>query len=466
MGYSMINVTFTGNIFHENGTPALDVRYQGFFIKENTNSSNTVWDTPRSTETNQYNFNLGDSTWLSQENGYAIPNDKVLLCFWKENTSDREDTNLTEWCFIEWILDDSDVYLQNIQLKGPQHPNCLFELHDNTVGSPVTIENIGSNNDVSWLYAGKLHHQSYKWENYIIFDMNILPDPVTISWGDGHITTFPISASPYPHIYTSAGDYTINVMLQNHSGFECNTMFDARVLYEVKNGLEWDIPPSLNEPSTYTPAISGDLTRIQGVNYYIDGVLTHINFAYNQDFDHTFINPGNHLIKQCIKFNDGFDNQIQCKDFIIELATVANFASSNYDCGLVFTSTGVIGNPPITKFQWDVTDGLFILAHVEGSAYQDWYYNWPYTGTFRVRLAVTDSNGRTSSITKEYIVDHCLGVGSDTGGGGGGGSSPWVFAETKYIKQDGSLPIITISGIEGSDGEEIDMRILILEIVE
>lgn len=460
----MLNVTFTGNIFKADGTPATNIRYQGFFIKTNPNSSNTIWDTPRLSEDNQYNFNLGDNTWLSQQSGYASPNDKVVLCFWIDSSSDRTDTNLVEWCFIEWILDDRDVYVQNIQLRGAIEPHCSFDIIVGNVGYPTTIENINSNDDHAWMFQGKEHYQADEWSGYPIFDMNVLPPSgMVVDWGDGIIDT--VSVGNYTHIYTSHGDYTVSVSLENHSGLQCIQTFDIRVEYQVINGLEWDMPSSLGDMETYTPSISGDLSRISGVDYYIDGALLYPNLAYNDTFDHKFTTPGNHTIKQCIKYNNGFENTIQCMDFVVEMDTVAQFVSSDYDCGLVFTDTSTIGNEPAVKYQWDVTHGMFVLAHVEGPVYSDWYYAWPYKGTFQVRLAVTDSNGRISSITKEYVVDQC--IGTELSGGGGGGS-PWVYQETKYVKMNEPLPVVHIISVDdtSSDPEDKKEKILILEIID
>lgn len=461
----MINIAFIGNIFHSDGSPALDARYQGLFIKVNNGSSDTKWDITRAPETNQYNFNLGDNSWLSQQAGYASPGDRVVLCFWSPNTKNRDELGLIEWCFIEWVLDERDVYVQNIQLRAASNPNCLFDINHNSVGGTVSIEDIGSNDHSMWIYEGKEHRQAYDWDGHYIFTMNMLPPlPVSINWGDGVIEAFPLSGSPYPHIYSVAGSYNVDVELTNTSGLKCNTLLSTDVPYEVFNGLLWNNPASLNVEQTYIPSISGDLTRINGVNYYIDGVLVHANLPYNGDFEWIFVDPGNHVIRQCIKFNDGFSDQIQCEDFIIEINTVADYVSSQYDCGLVFSDTSITGMPPVVKYQWDVMEGAFILAHVEGTNYQEWYYSWPYKGTFRVRLAVTDSNGRVSSITKEYIVDHCLGAGTESGGGNGGGS-PWVYAETKYIKANEPLPTISIISIDSTDTKDNE-RILILEIIE
>jgi hypothetical protein len=459
----MINVTFTGNIFHSDGvTPAQDVRYQGYFIKVNPNSSETIWDTPRLSETNQYNFNLGDNTWLSQDAGYGQPFDKVLLCFWLPGTSQRDGQDLTEWAFIEWELDTRDVYVQNIQLMGHSTPTCSFAVSGS---NPVYIIDTGSTDDSQWIFEGKEHYQAYEWEGYEIFSINNLPSsPVQIFWGDTSSNTYPLSGAPFEHSYDTPDDYLIEVQLTNSESATCSAGFEHRVYNEVDNGLTWGLPVNINVPVTYVPDIYGDLVSIAGVDYYIDGDIVHTDLAYNQSFDHTFVNNGNHVIKQCIKYTDGFDNQIQCEDFTVEMNTKANYVDSDYDCGLVFTDTSDIGAPPAVKYQWDISDGMFLLAHVEGVVYSDWYYAWPYKGTFQVRLAITDSNDQESSITKEYVVTECK--STIDGSGDGGGGAPWIYQETNYRGYDKPLPTLHIVSVDDCDLEKEPKVILILEITD
>lgn len=461
----MINVTFIGNVFHSDGvTPALNVKYQGLFIRTNPNSSDTIWDIPRVSESNQYNFNLGDSTWLSQQRGYAQPFDKIILCYWLETESRRDDLNLLEWAHIEWVLDDRDVYVQNIQLMGASTPTCSFMLSGS---NPVSIIDTGSTDNSQWVFEGKDHYQSHQWDGYEIFPINKTPE-VLIQWDDTTTDSYPLSASPFQHIYTAPDDYTITSYLTNESGLQCQWTDEHRVYFQVENGLTWPAPVELDEEVTYMPVITGDLTSIIGVDYYIDGILAYANLAFNETFNHEFVNTGNHIIKQCIKYTDGYTPQIKCEDFIVEIDTKANYMDSEYDCGLVFSDTSTIGAPPAVKYQWDVTDGLFVLAHVEGQVYSEWYYNWPYRGTFQVRMSVTDSNGTESSITKEYVVDQCIG-GSGTGsGGGGGGSSPWVYQETAYKRYDEPVPKIHIIQVKDCDDdpEREIKKVLILEIID
>lgn len=464
----MINVIFTGNIFHSDGiTPAQNVKYQGLFIKVNPNSSDTIWDIPRVSESNQYNFNLGDNSWLSQQGGNSQSFDRVVLCFWLDGSSDRIDEDLVEWSFIEWTLDDRDVYNQNIQLMGQSIPTCSFALSGS---NPVHIIDTGSTDKSQWVFEGKDHFQQYQVDDIEIFPINRFPDtPITIDWGDTQSNTYPISGSPYTHTYNTPGDYQIDVILTNKGIVSCEEIFDHRVHNEVLNGLTWVSPITYGIPTTYYPEITGDLVSVQSVDYYIDGDLLYPNLSYGESFTHTFTSSGNHIIKQCIRYNDGFDVQIQCEDFLVEMETRASYMDSEYDCGLVFTDTSNIGAPPAVKYQWDVTDGLFILSHVEGPVYSDWYYNWPYKGTFQVRMSVTDSNGRESSVTKEYIVDQCINQGTGEGAsGGGGGSSPWVYQETAYKRYDEPVPSIHIIQVSDSDDdpEREQKKVLILEIIE
>lgn len=458
----MINITFTGNIYHSDGTPAQDVKYQGLFIKVNPNSSDSVWDTPRISETNQYNFNLGDNSWLSQQGGYGQPYDRVVLCFWVENIEDRDSVSLQEWAFIEWELDERDVYVQNIQLQGQSAPTCSFAVSGS---NPLSIYDTGTTEKTQWIFEGKEHYQSQFWDGYEIFQMNRLDGDVVIDWGDTNTLTYPLSSSPYEHQYNTPNDYNIEVFVSNINGLSCSETFTHRIYNMVENGLTWGTPIYLGVSNRYTPDITGNLPSIFGVDYYIDGVLTHENFTYNQTFDHTFTGEGNHRIRQCIKYDDGYTSQIQCQDYDINLDTRATYVSSDYECGIMFTDTSNIGTPPTLKYQWDVSDGLLVLAHVEGTQYDDWYYSWPYKGTFHVRMAITDGENREYSVTKEYIVDQCIGKNEDMSGFGGGGSSPWVFSETKYQTVNQKLPAIQITDVEDCDEIE-NKRILILEVID
>jgi hypothetical protein len=123
----------------------------------------------------------------------------------------------------------------------------------------------------------------------------------------------------------------------------------------------------------------------------------------------------------------------------------------------VFVSDSKIGSPPVVNYQWDVTHLGEVIAHIEGSNEDRFYYSFPYTGTFRVRLQVNDQYS-TSSYEKEFEITECPCGDGPGGGSGGGGSSPWIYQEYKEY-----IPVIKIVNIEC---EDINKKILILDIKE
>ncbi len=454
----MLNISFTGDLFRSNNTPisSTEIRYRGFFYQVNGSSSSSTWNNIKLSETGQYNINLGDGDWLTQD-GIASPGDKVLLLFWIPNSSYQDDVNLTEWCFIEHTLTSDSVYVQNVRLEVHHHPTCSFIQTGDYVNEPIIISDNGCHDRYQYEYDGMIHFHDYTRYNEDLFKMNLLPlDTLDIDWGDGnHTTNESLIYTPWNHIYTSPGDYTITCIIQNTTHrLECQEEFDIHVVYHVTNGLIWDEPVYLGSGKDYYPNVGGDTNQISGVDYYIDGVPTYLGLDFDESFNHIFSTPGNHLIRQCIKYNDGFVEQVQCEDFTVQIESQASFSESEFECGLQFTDTSIVGNPPITFFNWTVTEGLFVLAHVEGVDYNSWNYAWPYTGSFRVRMSITDSNNNTSSVTKEYIVDECQNA-KQGGSGGMGGSSI-----THTVYKDKPLPCVDIIRIDDKLYKQKDICVI------
>ena len=454
----MLNISFTGKIFKEDGTQITldECNYRGIFIKINSSSSNDKIDIIRSSELGMYNLNLGDASWLGQE-GNASPGDKVLLLFWIPNNVTNINT-LTEWCFIEYTLTNESTYVQDVQLKSHQNPTCLFEVQGNQVNDLIQLIDMGSHDNFFYEFYSKNHYQEYQRYNIILFEMNHLPnDTLDISWGDGQYdNNLSLNAGTWNHIYNNAGDYTITATLENrHDRLSCSKSFNIHVVYKVQNGLLWNTPVYQNVSTTYDPNIGGNVSRITGVDYYIDGVLTYIDLDYDESFNHVFTTSNNHIIRQCIKYNDGFIDKIQCQDFIVKMSSMVNFSDEDYECGKKFKDESVVGEPPIINYEWYVFDGVLLLAHVNGSNYNEFYYAWPYPGTFDVRLSITDSNNEEKSLTKVYDVYECP---SSTGGSGGGGMGGSVITHTIY--KDKPLPVIKIININNKESKDKEIKII------
>lgn len=456
----MLNKSFVGNVYFSNSTSASNnVRFQGLFY-DIDDQSYIKWNSVKISEDNQYSINLGDSNWLGND-GKMLPGDKVVLCFWISTiTSDRLNTDLIEWCFIEHTLTLEDTYIQDIQLNSAELPTCSFSLSGNSVNKPVHIIDTGTHNNYSYDAFGKTHYQYSQYNDIDIFKMNNLPlSAVDIAWGDGSFTNnVPLSASPFDHIYTVPNNYTVSVTVTNYSNLSCSASFPLHCVYSVDNGLNWIQPVYIDQTTSFTPDITGSVAQISGVDYYVDGALRYEDRHYTQGFDLVFDVSNDHIVKQCIKYSDGFINQLQCEDFTIIMSPMSQFTDQDYQCGKKFINNSVAGKPPIINYQWDVTDGSLILAHVEGVGYNEFYYAWPYPGTFHVRLAITDSNNNTSSITKVYVVDSCPSV-EGSGSGGMGGS---LIEHKVYV--DKPLPVITILDVE--DIEIKNKEINVVKVID
>ncbi len=446
----MLNISFTGRIFKEDGSQVIldECNYRGFFHRVVISSSSDTMDIVRPSELGYYNLNLGDESWLSQE-GVTNPTDKVLILFWLPNSTDNLG-GLTEWCFIEHTLDGSSTYVQDVQLKTHQLPTCSFSQVGNYVNTPVTITDTGTHDDYHYIAFNKDHYHEYQRYGQILFEMNHLPsDTLSIDWGDGSIENgLTIVDGFWNHNYSIAGDYHIIVRVENRlDRLPCEVFFDVHVVINVVNGLQWDEPVYINTPNQYNPDIGGDTSSITGVDYYIDGNLIYSNLAWDESFSYTFDVSTNHTIRQCIKYNDGIDDKIQCEDFLVTMASIASFIDEDHQCGKMFVSNSVAGFPPITNYKWFIMDGPLILAQVEGMTYDTFYYAWPYPGEYQVRLEITDSNGSSSNITKNFTIYTCPSIGG--GSGGMGGSSI-----THTVYKDRPLPVIEIKKVEINDRKQ------------
>ena len=452
----MINVAFNGDIYDKDGIITTDVAYRLYFKSNNINSSTSRWSDIRFTESNlhQYNINLGDPDLLGNIGSYSI-GDEVIILLWIPMSSDHTDLNLIQWGAIHYTLDGSQTYPQDVQILNHQNPTCAFSFDGSYVNENVYILDIGSTDNYYWVFSNKDHFQECQRYGQSIFQMNCLPDTaVDINWGDGTIeSNLDLDDAPFNHIYTISGDYDIYVTLTNIDSLSCNQHISAHIVYRVYNGLTWQEPVYINQSKTYTPAITGSVNRIDSVDYYIDNILTYTGLDYDESFDHTFTTVGQHIIKQCINYNDGFQDQIQCEEYIVNIGSLAHYTEYDHECGLVFVSDSIIGSPPIVNYQWDVTNIGNVIAHAEGQSRDRFYYSFPYTGTFRVRLQVTDQFS-TSSYEKEFEITEC----QCSDGSGGGGSSPWIYQESKEY-----IPVIKIVNIEC---EDIEHKILILDIKE
>lgn len=440
----MLNVTFAGDIFDSAGSQYIsdEVAYQAFYYS----SGLTKWNDIHFSELGKYNINLGDGDFLTQSGNYS-PGDKVVICFWTDNTKTRSDMDLTEWSFVEIELSSLNVYLNTAQTKPIQNPICNFTTFGN-----IILDNVDTTNDQIWMFSGVEQYQEHIRYGEVMFDiMSFPPDCVTIDWGDTNIDVEDLE-DEYPHEYDLAGDYHIAVTVQNRGGLICTSEMDVQATFNIVPGLTWPMPVWRNNEITFTPNITGDIGEITDVSYAVNGTYLYTGLNYDQGFFHTFNTPGPHIITQKITYDNVFEISEIEQNFTVYLDTIANFYKGDGQCGPDFIDNSIVGNGSITNYYWSVEFNGINIAEHESSTSDSWEYNWPYIGTFKVVHKVKDSEGSEFGIERIFEVDECPGSKVEVIGGGGGG-----WAQTVYV--DKPLPTLKLKKLE-----EIDERVININV--
>jgi len=441
----MLNITFAGNVFDSNEDQYVgnEVAYQALFYSPS--SDYYKWNDIHLTELGKYNINLGDGDWLTQSGYTPSLNDKIIICFWVDNTKNRSDLDITKWSFIEIEHDGSYLYINDAQIKTPQNPLCLFDISGN-----VTINNNGTTNDNNWVFNNVDQYQEYERYNQILFPiMEFQDDSITVDWGDSNIEIFDFVDS-MNHIYDEPGDYHISVMVENVSGLTCQSEFDVQSDAIINEGLTWTIPSYKNQPITFNPNITGDTLQIISVSYNINGDDIYTGLYYDESFQHTFTEPGPHTITQDIIVDNVYGTTHIIKDYTVYLDSIANFYKDDGTCGPIFIDNSIVGNGNITEHYWAIKyDGEIISEYTGDSS---WEYTWPYIGIFTVLHKIKDSEGNQFGIERTYDIKKCPGSKEESGGGGGGGWTQTVYVEKEF-------PKLSVKKIDEIDERNININI-------
>ena len=452
----MLNIAFNGNIFYDDGQIASDVAYRLFF-KNNNNVAVDTWSDIRYTESglHQYNLNLGDPDILYDSG--ASNGDEVIILFWIPLSDNHHSLNITQYSIIHYTLDGRQTFPQDVQLKPHQTPTCSFSVSGNYVNEETYLHDTGSTDYFQWLFSGKRHFHSCSMFGESIFDKNCTPtNGIEIDWGDGFVETgLDISNSPFEHTYITSGDFDIYTTLTNSDGLQCVDHDMIHITHNVGNGLSWLAPVYQNQDTEYIPNITGSTNKIQGVDYYVDGVLTYTDLGSNESFHHTFATNGTHIIKQCISYNDGFNDLVKCEEYSVNMGLISHFDELSYGCGMVFESNSIVGSPPVINYEWEVRHDNDVISSLSGDTQNLFYFAFPFIGVFRIKLSITDQN-HTAQYEREYNIQECPGSNTNESGGSSGGGSPWIYKEHE------SLPVIQIVDIKAADNKKI--KFLILDI--
>lgn len=439
-----LNVVFDGLVFDGNGSVCDGtVSYQAYFYQVNSGSSSSTWNNVRTVESGlsagYFNCNLGDADFLSQT-GVVSSGDVVIIVFWDPTSADRLDacSSLNEWSVFRIVLDGSSTYTNDTQVRSNTCPNLNWSLAaTGLVDANVTATNTSTDTH-QWDFNGNTMYQRDSWYTTLMTINNV--DNTDFDWGDSSQDTDLVGASNGTHSWSSSGDYTVEIVIEDDCGCTV-TGTDTIRIYNNPPVPDITMTPTSPDPNEvvtfqYTGTdvdntitniawtiedngTYGNTDTISGTNAR-DDVITHASGIgtdwYGQSGNvGAFTNPGDHQVSVVITWWDGFSNQTINYDETYNQAKFSgpavNFTQDPTEAivgtSVEFTNISSdtsrvgLGLPNHIEYNWQWTDGTTI----ENETDQPFSYKLtktPVTTTCNVELCAQWSDGWD---TQETCID-------------------------------------------------------------
>ena len=425
-----LSITFQGNIYNTDGIEFItnEVKYQAYYHSD-LNPLKNRWSQIRLSDSGQYSIDLGDGDFLTQE-GRIDSGDKVIICLWTPNSSNRLSTNLVEWSSLVFTLGEMETYIQDVQIRKASHPNNYFSLSDGDyrLNKVLTLMDEGTNDNHIWSFAQCIHYQYFELLDVEIFKMNyLINNNFNIYWGDTNEYS-KVLGNSYDHSYSNIGEYTIWAEVFNVSGLFSRSEFSVKVRFNIP------LVDFLLDNENPFPLANLGLGQIVNINnnsnsvdndindqnwlfdwsviddgYY--GISTELFYSKLLDFNpsHQWINPGIFPITLTLNWFDGFDN-IQ-----ISKTKYVNQQVWNIQNGLTWDTpvmkdieevyipsiTGSSGISPSVDYEIDDMNQFVDLGPTEE-------FNWSFdiSGIHQIKQTIRYNDGFEERIKEEiFIID-------------------------------------------------------------
>lgn len=413
---AMLNITFTGKIYDENNQLVNECKYRGLFIKQNSSSSNSKFSDERISFQGEYNINLGDGQWLTQD-GSAGSGDRVVLIFWIPIQETHTSFNIVKYGFFEIVLTSDTTYIINSQIRPNICPNInISNSIQGLINEQIYVTD-NSNDNHSWNFSingtSIIMRQYHYWRRFEIFSIADIYK-TTVNWNDGSPIEEITKTTKY-HIFTTCGDKNLDFeTIDNENCSKSTSKMIKIYLHQPAPGLNWSPQnPIINELVTFTPNIINWDNNISYVNYYIDGVLKYNRVSENFIFSERFSTKKTYIIRQEIFYNNCFEQKSIYKDYILHMENIYptcdfKFTRNNIDTYL-FESLASDRDGYIIDYDWKVYDVSIsgspqLLAEYISTPNQTFIYHFPYDGKFKIYHKVTDNDN--AECFKEIILDY------------------------------------------------------------
>jgi PKD repeat protein len=203
------------------------------------------------------------------------------------------------------------------------------------------------------------------------------------------------------HLFASAGTFNVKLTVSNTLGCQKDTIKSILVLGKPVASFSHSSPGCAVDSVQFTDLSSTPHGFIQQWEWNFgdgSGVVT-IQFPANQNIKHRFANGGNYNVTLKITTSDGCTVQ-KTSQVQISARPLVNFTFGNSACPhqpLQFTDLSQVnGGSVITGWSWNFGDPSTGVNNT--STLQNPTHSFSASGTFTVRLIVTNANGCVDSI--------------------------------------------------------------------
>lgn len=377
-----LNISLIGKVYDVNGV-AIDATVDCFIYPQG------VWNTAKPTELKEYTINLGDGDFLTQDGSVSV-GDVVLV-----RVRSAEGIAVAKI-----VLSSDDLYLQDIQVKPIQPPNCTLSLSGGTTINRDVTATLASSDEYQWEFGGDTMYHKIAWYGTVVFDeLGIATKEYDFEDGYQPSST---------HQYAVVGSYLVQGRSTNKNGQQSVCAKQIEIRYNPPIGCLSFSPltPILNDVVTVSACISDEDGRITSISHRFDGSMVASNTV--KDFEYGVSVPEfrSYELMQIIRWNDGFDDKEIEFSKMMELTNqppLAFFSYSNEGSDYLFTPECSDIDGTVEAIKWDV---YFVLpfSAVEALVYSsEWVDHTPINmefvqqGRYRVEITAMDDLGATAS---------------------------------------------------------------------
>jgi len=329
-----VNKQFSGNLVDINLQEITEARYRGYHTPTGSWSD---WYYTKGIA--QYNINLGDSSWLTQDGIFNL-DDEILLVF---ETLETEPENRIFSSF-KLKLSTDDLYVFDVQLRATQPPvivnnwylkselegtnTFLLEsigeyINIGRVNNPVTAV-VEPNTYYSWTYNDILLEHIETYCGYNIFKEYIGIETILYRWESEYLTE-------NIYLYNDPSDYSLGydevvVTAVNMVGLSVSDSKKIQIRYNIpESSLTWtpDAPSILD--TLLITATNKDVDNVRKkIEYLKDDIVVQIdnslNYSWEQNIGTTYVPE--FKLSTLIYWNDGFYDLIERKDYVVGMTNL------------------------------------------------------------------------------------------------------------------------------------------------